>query len=258
MEDERVWKERLKTILASVQDHEPDQVMNELLRLAADIGPQSAERFLRDNPQFFEHLPTLKQIHYGNFARNEIAQSAKFLKLDLDGSTHITSLANPSLARVYHRTAELLDGIDLRQVQRAVLVGSGWVPATLYFLHDRTDILELVGLDVDPAAIETSRALSDRLGYNRISVEHCDGAMYDYAEAQLVYVVAMVRNKQAVLSRIADTAPTEVIVLANEPFGLGYLWADPVRSLLDARLEVVTLGPERTVMTRLLHIRRRS
>jgi hypothetical protein len=258
MENERAWKARLETILASVGDHDPDHVMDELLRVGADIGTQTAERLLRDNPQLLEHVPALKQIHYEKFARNEIAQSTEFLRLNLDGSTHITSLANPSLARIYHRTAELLDGINLKQVQRVVLVGSGWVPATLYYFHDHTDIPELVGLDVDSAPIETSRVLSDRLGYNRIRLEQSDGAAYDFAGAQLVYVVAMVRNKKAVLSRIADTGPGEVIVLANEPFGLGYLWADPVESMLDARFEVVAYGPERTSMTRLLQIRRRS
>jgi hypothetical protein len=128
------------------------------------------------------------------------------------------------------------------------MVGCGPMPATVLHVHDRTDVPEIVGLDVVAEAVVTARELTKRLGYSRARIEHSDGRSYDFGGAEIVFVANMVVGKPSILSRIADTAPEDVRLIVRDSYSLGRLYAENAASQLDPRYEVVGEGGrDRTV-----------
>ena len=242
MPKKRDWQEDLERILKSSQDRDAGDLINALCDLNAAMGDDAADAMLDANPHFFEYTPALKRAAYQRTVRNEISQTQRLLQQDLEGLCSIEEMVNALALTNYNRSIDMFEHLDFSHCRRMVLVGSGWLPTTLFHVHDKTDVPELVGIDITPDAIETSNKLAKRLGYERVRTELVDGALYDYGQAEIVYIVNMASPKSKILSRIADTAPENVRVVAREPYSLGRLWGDMVERGLDQRFEVTGKG----------------
>ena len=137
----------------------------------------------------------------------------------------------------------MFDVIDFRSGTQFVMVGCGPLPMTLYHVHDRTDVAELVAIDVDVDAIETVNATARRFGLHRVSANVVSGERFDYARADVIYVANLVRPKASVLERIADTAPRDAAIVLREPYSLGRLLTERGTDHLDQRLKVASVSP---------------
>jgi hypothetical protein len=188
----------------------------------------------------------------------EIAETRRLLQLNLEAPVSFTDVASENSLRLYSRIDEVFDHVDFSNRSRVVIVGCGRRPFTIFRIHDRTDIPDIVGLDILREAIATARKLADRLGYARASFEHHDGCSYDYGEAEIVYVANMASPKAAIVSRIAETAPDDVQLIVREPFSLGRLMAESVERALDPRLEIVARGSGSSYLSRDVFLRRRN
>jgi hypothetical protein len=245
-------RDDLERILGSPQ-RDPDDVIRDLWALCPTLDVESAEFLLTAEPDFLDHRPSLTQAFHEMVVAQEISQSRQLLERELNGSQSFAEIATAISLYSYNRSADMFGYLDFRECRRMVLVGCGWVPATLFYLHHKTDISELVGLDILPDAVATANDLARRLGYRRVRAELRNGSSYDYGQTQIVYIVGMVgETKSAVLSRIADTAPDNVQVMLNEPYSLGRLWSQSVEPSLDDRFYVATRGPGRATRRDLL------
>jgi hypothetical protein len=137
----------------------------------------------------------------------------------------------------------VFEHVDFRHCSRVVMVGCGRVPATIFHIHDRTDVPDVVGLDVVPESVEIAASLAEKLGYPRARFELCDGRAYDFRDAPVIFVGRMVSPKREVLSRIADTARADVQLIMRDPISVGLLWSECGERDLDARLEIFSRGP---------------
>jgi hypothetical protein len=261
------WKEKLNRILKSSQGRDLAEVISDIRDLGAAMGQNAGEALLDANPEFLEYRPALQRAFYDYVIKNEISQTRQILQQDWNGSASFTEvspdflvdeagfhLANSLSRLIFNRSIDMYDHLDFRGCSRMVLVGCGWMPATLFHVHDKTDVPELVGLDIVPDAIATSNELAKHLGYVRVRTELQDARSYDYSQSQIVYIVGMISEmKSTILSRIADTAPDNVQVLVNEPYSLAQLWEEPAEPSLDPRFEVIGKGKDwyahRTVVT---------
>ncbi len=98
---------------------------------------------------------------------------------------------------------------ELDQADRTtvVFVGSGPMPLSPILLH-LLGRVEVICLEIDPAAYRASRALLERMELaNKVRVLLVDGAAFDYSAYNQVFVASLVDNKAAVLERIRLTSP---------------------------------------------------
>ena len=158
----------------------------------------------------------------------------------------------------YNRSDDMFEKLNFRDCRLLAMVGCGRIPFTIFNVHDKTKIPEIIGLDILPEAINTASRLVSRLGYGRVRFELRDGRSYDYGQTQIVYVAAIVSPKSAVMSRIADTAPDDVQIVVREPFSLARLWLESIEHSLDPRLEITSMGPKSPTMNRDVYLRRRA
>ncbi len=82
------------------------------------------------------------------------------------------------------------------------------------------------------------------LGLDRIHLQHVDGLLYDYSDADIVYIAGFVRPKNDILARVAETAPQHVQILVDSPTHmLKMLFESVSESQLHRRLKIVEKTP---------------
>jgi hypothetical protein len=232
-------KENLERLVASLPDRDPGDVIAEISRLAKAAGEDACGTLLAEHPELFDHKPALTRANFERVCQSDRLAVEKLLEIRPSGPAVIGDLLGSRERLAYDRVSDMFENVDFSRCSRLVMVGCGALPSTIFHVYDKTEVREIVGLDIRPVAIEAVSALVERFGSSRVKAELCDGRAFDYAGATVVFVANMVSPKAAVLARIADTAPTDVQIVLREPFSLGRLWADSGEQGLDPRLEVV-------------------
>lgn len=117
----------------------------------------------------------------------------------------------------------------------AVFVGSGPLPLSAILLRLYSH-MEVICLEIDAAACETSRALLHRLGLEEhVVVLQQNGASFDYSPYRSVFVASLVTNKLQVLEQIRRTRP-DALVAVRTAEGMRQLMYETLdETLLQAR-----------------------
>ena len=250
-------KSGLKSLLASLRDHDPSFVITEIRRLAGEMADGEGDALLAAEPHLLRYRSTLRPLYREVIAENEKSKVREILASNSERPIRISSIEDPILRHVYSRSGAMSHHLDLNDCRRIVLVGCGWIPVTLFYFHDSSPAQELIGIDVLAEAIETAGVMARSFGYERVQFELANGLDYDFRDALIVYVVGVVTDKAGVLSRIADTAPENVQVVVNEPYSLGNLWHEAIEPHIDRRFEIAERGPGKGTLRNLL-LRRRA
>ena len=124
--------------------------------------------------------------------------------------------------------------LDNMQGREIVFIGSGPLPLTAIIMGQKTG-LNITCLDMDAAAIERGRILTDKLGMaEQIHFTQRAGHAYNFKDSALVMIASLVDDKGAVLHAIENTAETLPKVAMRSATGLHALLYDPVTpSILD-------------------------
>jgi len=239
MLNKKNWTSEIERVMDSAENRAPADLLKDLYDIGSAMGEDSADALLDDNQDLFKFAPILTEAYQRTVVSKEIAEIERISQMNLDGPVPFTDVAGPPTIVTYNRVGEMFAAIDFSNCHRLVMVGCGRLPAAVFHVHDRTDVPEIVCLDVLPEAVSTAGDLLDRLGYSRARTELCDGRRYDYADTQIVLIANMVSPKSEVVSRIADTAAGDVRIVVRDSLSLGRLWSDNVERSLDPRLEVM-------------------
>ena len=156
------WKAELVGLLGSSKDLPPSDVIAEIRDLAAAMGLDVSEALLDTYPELYNYGPALTKAHRRQvFAQNK-AEVDQILEQDLDGPVSFRDVAHRRTVELYDRLAEVFAWVDIRDCRRLVMVGCGLKPFTIFHFHDKTSIPEIVGLDVEPEAIEATTSLATK------------------------------------------------------------------------------------------------
>jgi hypothetical protein len=199
----------------------------------------------------------LTQANRQRVQRQETEETERMLQVRLNGPVVLGTLLGKSGRRDYDRVGSMFQNIDFSNCSRLVMVGCGPSPVSIFQVHDRTEIPDIIAIDIAPEAIKRVRALIEHFGLSRVRAEVCDGREFDYRDAGIVFVANMVSPKAAVVSRIADTAPAAAQIVVRDPYGLGLLWADSAERALDSRIEIIGRGHPGLSLSRDVYMKRR-
>jgi hypothetical protein len=247
----------LENLLASSANRDPAELLEEISQIADAIGENACDALLASNPELLKYAPVLTQANRLRVNKKETEETERMLQLRRHGPVVLGALLSKSARRAYDRVNDMFQNIDFNNCSRLVMVGCGPSPVSIFQIYDRTEIPDIIALDVVPDAIERVRSLIEHFGLSRMRAEVCDGTDFDYGSAGIVVVANMVSPKAGVVSRIADTAPRAVQIAVRDPYGLGLLWADSAERALDPRLEVIGRGHPGLPLSRDVYIKRR-
>lgn len=250
------WKSDVEALLSDSGALQPSALIDELCSLAEAMGCETAEQLLVAYPELFDHAQSLKITNFQRIVAMDVTETRRILDLDLDKGARFTEIASARRMISYNRSTAMFDAVDFDDCERLVMVGCGGLPFTMFHVHDRTEIPQIVGLDKLPEAIDTASDVSRKLDYPRLSFTLHDGCSYDYGKAQIVYIASTVFPKHLVMSRIAETAPAGAQIISRDPYSLGRLWVEDSEGHADARLETIGAGEGIRSLTRDVYFRR--
>lgn len=148
MEYDRQWRNKLEQILQS-SDVPARELIAAIRDLGAEMGSDNGRALLDAYPDIVTvHREALKNAFSKYVVENERLQTQQLLQQEWNGSTSFPELANPLSSRVYSRSIDMFEHIDFKNCRQMVLVGSGWMPVTLFHVQDMTDVPELLGIDL--------------------------------------------------------------------------------------------------------------
>jgi hypothetical protein len=243
IDDLRDARAALEAVLLSPADRDTFDLTRAVDGVAEAIGPEAAAQLLDREPGLWNVRPNFRSEFNEYISRMEAVETKKLLATDIPAPVSFRAFATPNALGMFTRLEALAAHVTRPGMRRIVMVGCGWRPVTMFYLHEATDAQEIIGLDVIPDAVETSATLARKLGYGRMRTTLCDGASFDYAGADLVYVASMVSGKREVIARILETAPANVRLALWEPISLGRLWLESSEPEGISELEIIGRGP---------------
>ena len=133
---------------------------------------------------------------------------------------------------------ELCRMVDFSVCRSFVMTGCGKLPASLFFMFDKTSVPDLLGVDIDAQAVAMARELVAKWRLDRIRIEQRDAAQISYAPYDLVYWDPFATPRRNIMHRILETAHPDVTIILRDPFATGTLLMEPVLPYLDSRFVV--------------------
>lgn len=162
--------------------------------------------------------------HY--FAEDFTARE-KLVRADLEKFWYLRNyqeLVQQDLKCLY----QILEQKSLPADWKPLFMGSGPLPLSAVLFHLETG-LPMTCIDCDERAVELSRKFIQRLGLqDKITVDFICATEYEgYADHELIFMAALVCEKQTVFERIKEQA-SNAIVAARSVEGLRCLLYDPL------------------------------
>jgi hypothetical protein len=234
---------QLRTLFGAARTVGSDRTMPALLAIGRQMGAAAGEDLIDRHPELQEFAGSASRDYLEYIYRLERAEAGHLLNRTISERFRYLELAEAFGRHNYERVRDMFDAVDFKSCRRFVLVGCGPLPMTLYHVHDRTEVVELIAIDIEDEAVGIVNETARRFGLNRISAAVASGEQYDYSQADIIYVANLVRPKRNVLERIADMAPAGAMVVLREPYSLGRLLTERGVDHLDPRLEIVKVSP---------------
>ena len=210
-----------------------------LLELLREVAASGSEASLLDLSEAFETVsdseaeqllrrPEVQEVASAvgrAYRRWVFERELRDVRRLLDSGGALSDEPDGFAKRTYTRVADLFEGERFTGVARFVMVGCGPLPATMLHVLERTSVPVAVGIDTQVRAVQAAQALLEHHA-ERVEVVRAQGAEFDFSGSDFVYVANLVEDKQAVLERIAETAPETVRITLRQPVGLGEVVAE--------------------------------
>lgn len=162
----------------------------------------------------------------------------EMMALDLRPSQKLGDILGPHSWDAYSRMADVLKLVDFSACKKYVIAGCGKLPASLFYLHDWTDVPHLVGIDNDQEAVVCAKRIVEHFNLSRITIEQADAVDFDYGEFDVIYWGPFANPRSKVMQRLLSTAKPESIIILRDPFFTGTLANEGILSSLDPAFEI--------------------
>lgn len=244
------WLEDLRNIVSAAQAREPKSVIDDIVGLSASIADDELATSFRNGHPPGSQAATAKEIYHKYILNMENTALTSIFRAAVGPGTRFCDVADPEARTAFDRVADIFDRLSLHPGVRFVMVGCGQLPVTAIHVMERAGCEHIVCMDVVEGAIASVERLKRAFGWNALHPIVCDGAAYDFAKADAVYIANMVSPKAAVVEQVARTAPPGCQIVIREPYGLGRLWAEQAEANLPDCFAVSGYGPGSRYLSR--------
>lgn len=173
----------------------------------------------------------------------EALESISILTKNVHNNASFVDFFNKRIAKeTYLQTSKEIEMADFSNCKTLVMVGAGPLPETILYIYENTNIENIIGLDNNQEAVFMAGEMIRSQNLPRIKFLHFDGTLYDYHDADIVYVANFVRPKKKIFQRIAETAKTNVQIVTRTPVMFGRMLYEDTLPSLHSRLSLIQEG----------------
>ena len=231
----------IEHILSNSKSISAESAIKSIIEIGNRMGPDEGESFVQKNEELLRFQVAAYKHYEKYLLDSESIASNRLLEAnikDIDAFNFLTGFGKDA----YERVNDMFNHVNFDSCRRFVLVGCGSLPATIFNVHKRTKVKEIVGVDNRGEAIDTFQKIIDKFEFKNMQAVCCSGQSFDYQGTDIVYIANLVSPKHEVIDQVLETASPDIQVIVREPYSVGRLWTESLTSNLDERLEVVALG----------------
>jgi hypothetical protein len=236
------WQSRLAVLMGDIHLKDPRTAINEIVDLSAAVDEREAADFFRTSSSAGEFARKARQVYADYILAMENTALGGILARDIARGTQFSEVADPEARMAFERVADIFETLTLYPDTRFVMIGCGQLPVTAIHVIERAGCKNVVCMDVVERAVAAAERLKLAFGWAALHPVLCNGADYDFRDADVIYIANMVSPKAAVIEQVARTASRQSRIVVREPYGLGQLWADLGEASLPACLAVDSYG----------------
>ena len=173
-----------------------------LLAFVSSIDPAQCEQLYAENPGLQDRQSLLSALYARYVRMNEIQEVERKLSNKGNGAddSHLSGMGDFAESS-YRRVQDMFERVDFSTCRQFVMVGCGPLPVTILHVMNKTDVPEIIGIDIDENALNLNKAAFP-LPDGRLKMIHTDGSEYDYSAADIVYIANLISPKSEVLSQV--------------------------------------------------------
>ena len=135
----------------------------------------------------------------------------------------------------------------MKNCNNFIMVGCGSFPITLFYVYEKYDDLNIIGIDNSPEAIINAKELKIKLNYQKLVFEIIDGINYNYSNVDTIFIANLVIPKTKVLKRIAMTCKQGTKIFLRIPVMYGSLLSEDVNySSINSFKLIEVIEPSKT------------
>ncbi len=253
MQNERII-DIINTIKKIIEESTtPDIKINAIVDIVDSISTDACDLTTEKIKTDKIFLETLRRIYSAYILSMESKEKDIILKSE-EKQSSFTSIAGPGAKMAYERVSEIFNSLVLEPGMRVVMVGCGQLPVTAIHFSEKSNVKEIICLDVVESSISEAKKVIEKLCMNNIKFMLQSGSEYDYKACDVVYVANMVTPKAEVISQIIRTAKKRPQLIVREPYSFGKTWADHCEPVLGEALHVRAYGPGSRYLSRDMHL----
>ena len=214
------------------------EIMNKFWEFASSMQDTKTYEYF-EHSQYFSKYRSFFSSKEQYYVRTiEATEAINIITKSIKENIRFYDLLERKMAKEnYLKTSYEIEMMDLEKKKQLVMVGCGPLPETILYLHDNTNLEEIIGLDSNQEAILMGGDMLNSIGNtSRVNLIHCDGVKYDYKDADIIFVANFVTPKIKVLQQIANTAKNGAKILVRTPVLLGKMLYECAINGLPSRL----------------------
>jgi hypothetical protein len=202
-------------------------LMRALISYLGEIEDPAVIELLRQSAHFGDYRDFFTSRQAAYYRAVELSEALSLRKKIRSGYRSVVEIFDREFSRnAYARIEDVFNFIDFSQCGTFVMVGCGPLPATLFCIHENTDLQTIRGLDNDKVATDSATELIAHLRLPRIRIEKRDGTDFDYQKTDVIYIANLASPKKKILDRIRETAKKDVQIVLRDPCRLGILLSE--------------------------------
>jgi SAM-dependent methyltransferase len=237
------WARRVQQVLADLNQLTPVQAIGKFADLAFEVSEDQANACLDEHPGWFDRYELLNRLYYRHIVDMETDEARHVLSRAGPGSRSFKELAGERGIVSYERVGDMFKHVDFNDCETFVMVGCGQLPVTALHVMDRSNVGQVVCLDVSEKAISVTQQLKAVLGLDKLQARLSNGKDYDFGAASVIYIGNMVSPKLEVVRQALRTCAPTARLIVREPYSLGRLWTERVETALGTLIDVTGKGP---------------
>ena len=113
----------LENLLASSANRDPVELIEEIARIAGEIGEDACDALLASNPELLKYAPALTQANRQRVQKQENEETDRMLQRRLNGPVELGPLLGKTGRRDYDRVSDMFQNIDFNNCP----AGDGWL-----------------------------------------------------------------------------------------------------------------------------------
>jgi len=236
------FKQNMEPALASGSFDQLASLMEEYFSFIHTYGDSVAYDTFEIGPAFSEYHEFFNRVSIAYTKHADDRAFEEIIDASIEPGQRLRDLVSEHVRSAYSQMEELSSLVPLNQFRSILTLGSGKVPAALFYFYDQSAIPAIVATADSPESVDQSNSLLRKFNLDRARVIQADPASLDYSYFDAIYFGPFEALRRDVMKRIRATARPNATIILRDPILTGSIALEKVLPLMEPAFTLEKMG----------------